>query len=274
MSKKIMILPIALLGLGLAACGPEEPEAVLETEESVNEALNEVEETEEDSQTEAQEAEEEAAEEAAVEADETEVKYQDLLDQAKREYEAEELEAASGTLSLLLQNDLSDYSEINAEAEQLKEEIHAIQAENAREAASAQTEESAYTDERQSAIISEEYSAATGQSIQDATDEELAEWFTLKESETELEEDSESWTKEEAENYAFDYLIMNEDLNYEDYFFFVNMMEEDWVQLEVRESVDQDGVTWSNLIGIYRFNVSSDELQKLDMVTGDYQTVQ
>lgn len=278
MTKKIMIIPIALLGFSLGACQQEEQEAVIETEEVAEDTTDEVTEVEE--QDEDQDAEEDLEakdEEDSEETDSNEIgeRVQSLLDQAKREYEAEELDAASGTLSLLLENDLTNHPDILAEAETLKEEIHTLQAENAREVAGAytETENSEYKDERQSAIISQEYSDATGQSIMEASDEELAEWFAQKESDAEPEEETESWTKEEAENYAFDQLIMSENLNYENYIFFVNLMEDEWVQMEVREPVEQDGVTWSNLIGLYRFNVSTDELQKLDMVTGDYELV-
>ncbi|MCC5895282.1 MAG: hypothetical protein JJU16_07445 [Alkalibacterium sp.] len=276
MTKKLMVLPIALLGLGLAACQTDEEEAaVIETEEVASETEGDDSETNEQTVEEQneEEIEETGDDEEELVFDQTE-KYQNLLDQAKREYEAEELDAAAGTLSVLLQHDLTGYPEIMAEGESLKEEIHVLQAENAIEVAGAYTEDSTYKDERQSAIMAEEYETATGQSIQEATDEELADWFTQKENSAEVEENTQSWTKEEAENYAFDQLIMLENLNYEKYFFFVNSMEEDWVQLEVREPVEQDGVTWSNLIGLYRFNVSTDELEKLDIVTGEYQSVQ
>lgn len=266
MTRKMMFLPIALLGFGLAACQQEELDAVIETEEVVDESITEAQGSDEQTDDQEQTGEEN-------ELNETDEKYQRLLDQAKREYEAEELDASAGTLSVLLLNDLSDHSEIRDEGESLKQEIEALQAENAREIAGTFTEESMYKEERQSAILNEEYLAATGKSVQEATDDELSNWFAQKEI-NEQQEEAESWTKEEAENYAFDQLILLEDLNYEQYFFFVNLMEEEWVQIEVRESVEQDGVSWSNLIGLYRFNVSSDELLKLDSVTGEYQTVQ
>lgn len=266
MNKKMMMLPIVLLGFGLAACEGEEQETVIETEEVTDESVAEDQESQDPIEEEPQD--ENAEEELVNEAEEN---YQSLLDQAKREYEAEQLDAAAGTLSVLLQNDLTDHEAIKTEAENLKEEIHVLQAENAREVAGAYSEDSTYQDERQSAILAEEYLESTGLSIEEATDEELMEWFIQREADGDQAEEAEEWTKEEAENYAFDQLLLLEDLNYEAYIFFVNLMEDDWVQLEVREPVEQDGVTWSNLIGLYRFNVSTDELLKLDIVTGEYQ---
>lgn len=262
MNKKQWILPIAILALSLGACQQEEQDTGSVTEETVEET--------EDIITENQETEEQDAEEEAEESLEQE-HYQSLLDKAREEYEVGQLDAAAGTLSVLLQNDMTDHEAIKTEAENLKEEIHVLQAENAREVAGAYSEDSTYQDERQSAILAEEYLESTGLSIEEATDEELMEWFIQREADGDQAEEAEEWTKEEAENYAFDQLLLLEDLNYEAYIFFVNLMEDDWVQLEVREPVEQDGVTWSNLIGLYRFNVSTDELLKLDIVTGEYQ---
>ncbi|GEN51154.1 hypothetical protein [Alkalibacterium pelagium] len=263
MSKRYWILAVAVMGLGLSAC--QQNEAAEEEEVAVT-----IEEPAEDAENDGAVSVEEPEEEA----DEFLEHYQSLLDQSIREYEADQLDAAAGTLSLLLENDLEEYPELREEAEGLLEEIKEIQAQKAAEVAEAQTEESRYKEERQSALYSDDYFNATGQSMEEASDEELDVWFAQKaEAEEESDEAEHEWTKEEAENYAFDQLMLHENLAFEKYIYFVNQAEQDWVNIEVREPVEQDGVAWSNMIGIYRFNVSTNELQKLDTVTGQYSSL-
>lgn len=262
MSKKHWILAVAVMGLGLSAC--QQNEAAEEEEVAVT-IEEPVEDTENDGAVSVEEPEE---------ADEFLEHYQSLLDQARREYEADQLDAAAGTLSLLMENDLEEYPELSEEAEGLLDEIKGIQAEKAAQVAGAQSEESRYKEERQSALYSDDYFNATGQSMEEASDEELDVWFAQKEeAEEESDADEHEWTKEEAENYAFDQLILHENLAFEKYIYFVNQAEQNWVNIEVREPVEQDGVAWSNMIGIYRFNVSTNELQKLDTVTGQYSSL-
>ena len=50
--------------------------------------------------------------------------------------------------------------------------------------------------------------------------------------------------------------------------------DDQWVSIEVRETVKQDGVEWSNLIGLYRYDLQTDSIEKMDSVTGEYQTVE
>ena len=263
MSNKHWILAVAVMGLGLSAC--QQNEAVQEEEAAVT-----IEEPEEDTENDG----EVSVEEPEKEADEFLEDYQSLLDQARREYEADQLDAAAGTLSLLMENDLEAYPELREEAEGLLDEIREIQAERAAQVAGTLSEESRYKEERQSTLYSDDYFNATGQSMEESSDEELDVWFAQKEeAEEESDEVEREWTKEEAENYAFDQLMLHENLAFEKYIYFVNLAEQNWVNIEVREPVEQDGVAWSNMIGIYRFNVSTNELQKLDTVTGQYSSL-
>lgn len=277
MSKRLVVLSTLLLSMGLSACQGD-TEATITEEVSETAVLDtasadsaEDDELSDDSEAElAEEAEE--AEEAETNEESDSDKNEELealLTRAEKEYEAEQFDAAAGTLSKLFQHDLSDASDLAEKAENLQASIQSVQASNA----SNNDQESAYKEERQSAILAEEYLTATGQSIETASDEDLSAWLSEKEAEKDAENSERDWTKEEAENYAFDQLILLEELSYENYFFFVNMTTDDWVQLEAREAVEQDGVTWSNLIGLYRYNVSTDELQKLDAVTGEYETI-
>ncbi|GAB2479552.1 hypothetical protein GCM10008929_01580 [Alkalibacterium psychrotolerans] len=272
MPKRLVVLSTLLLSLGLSACQGDTEETM--TEDEVNEtavldtaSADSAEDDELSDDSEAELAEEaETNEESDYDKNEA---LEELLTRAEKEYEAEHFDAAAGTLSKLFQYDLSDASDLAEKAENLQASIQSVQASNA----SSTNQESAYKEERQSAILAEEYLTATGQSIETASDEDLSAWLSEKEAEKDAENSERDWTKEEAENYAFDQLILLEELSYENYFFFVNMTTDDWVQLEAREAVEQDGVTWSNLIGLYRYNVSTDELQKLDAVTGEYETI-
>lgn len=272
MPKRLVVLSTLLLSLGLSACQGDTEETM--TEDEVNEtavldtaSADSAEDDELSDDSEAELAEEaETNEESDYDKNEA---LEELLTRAEKEYEAAHFDAAAGTLSKLFQYDLSDSSDLAEKAEKLQASIQSVQSSNA----SSTNQESAYKEERQSAILAEEFLTATGLSIETASDEDLSAWLSEKEAEEDSENSEREWTKEEAENYAFDQLIILEELNYENYFFFVNMTTDDWVQLEAREAVEQDGVTWSNLIGLYRYNVSTDELQKLDAVTGEYETI-
>lgn len=287
MKKRHYIIPFVALSLSLAACQADGAETDASSPVPSEQASDDEGTTTDPSSSEITEDEE-----IPTEPETTDPNYA-LLEQAKDEYHTGELDAAAGTLSLLLQNDLSDNELLQAEAEDLKAEISQQQAENAKEAAESQAE-TAYPQERQSSLLSEEYEAAGNESIEEATDAELEAWLAEKEAqadepvieevEEEINEEAESeeqpettektvMTKEEAENYAFEHVLERAELEGENYFYFVNHSEESWVQVEARESVEQDGVTFSNLIGIYRYNVETDDMQKLDIVTGEYNTV-
>lgn len=291
MKNTRLIIPFLALSLGMGACQDTETDLEMETPTEENVEENDSTENGTDQENVAEEngsstdsATSEVDDDDAIptEGEATDPDYA-LLEQAKEEYYSGELDAASGTLSRLLQQDLSDKELLLAEAEDLKEQISQEQAEAAQEAEDSQAG-TAYSEERQSALLNEDYEAETGQPLSEATDEELEAWLSERDAEksepaqeeTDGEEPAESvdMTKEEAEDHAFEQVIERADLNEEDYFYFVNHAEDNWVQVEARESVEQDGVTFSNLIGIFRYNVSTDEMQKLDVITGEYSAIE
>jgi hypothetical protein len=266
MKNKRLILPMIALSLGLAACQDT-------TEDTGTETPTEETSDENGSTTDSATSGINDDEAIPTEGEPSDPDYA-LLEQAKEEYYGGNLDAASGTLSRLLQKDLSDKELLEAEAEDLKEEISQQQAEEASETAESQAD-SAFKEERQSALLSEEYKAATGKDLSEATDEEIEAWMTERDAESDGEEaEGSDMTRAEAENLAFEQVIERADIDEENYFYFVNYTEDNWVQVEARESVEQDGVTFSNLIGMYRYNVSTDEMQKLDVITGDYNTIE
>lgn len=277
MNNRRLIIPLIALSLGLAACQDTETDTGAETSTEESQEEN-------GSTTESATSENNEDEAVPTEGEAIDPNYA-LLEQAKEEYSNGELDAASGTLSRLLQQDLADNELLQAEAENLKEQISLEQAEAAREVESAQAAESVYKEERQSALLQEEYETKTGQLMSEATDEELEAWLTVRdaeksepaqveESDASQSDDATELTKEEAENHAFEQVVKRADINGENYFYFVNHTEDNWVQVEARESVEQDGITFSNLIGIYRYNASTDDIQKLDVITGEYHTIE
>ncbi|WP_423188603.1 hypothetical protein ACO1PF_08370 [Alkalibacterium sp. f15] len=270
MKNRKYIVPLVALSFGLAACQADETETSTPTEESS---------IENESNTDKATSELVDDEKIPTEGEPTDPDYA-LLEQAKDEYYSGELDAAAGTLSRLLQNDLSDNELLKAEAEDLKEEIGQQQAENAKAAAEIQVA-SEFKEERQSTLLSEEYEATKEKSLSEATDEELESFLTEKEVqknepvvEVEAANEDALMTKEEAENHAFEQVLERAVIEGENYFYFVNYEQESWVQVEAREAVEQDGVTFSNLIGIYRYNVETDEIQKLDIITGEYNPIE
>lgn len=91
---------------------------------------------------------------------------------------------------------------------------------------------------------------------------------------TETKEQKTFASDKEAEDYAFNQSVDRLKLNNENYSIFVDRTDDQWVSIEVRETVKQDGVEWSNLIGLYRYDLQTDSIEKMDSVTGEYQTVE
>lgn len=260
MSKKMILLSVTALSLGLTAC--QEPiEEAQEPAEQV-EHIEEVEET--------AVSVDEANDEEDITEESQQEDYASQLDHAKAQLHSDQLDAAAGTLSALLQNDLSAYPSIQSEAATLKADIEQQQAEAARQVAGASTESSEYAAERQSSLIQEQYEAETGKELSEASDEDLGAWLEEREQETDA---TSALSKEEIEDRAFNLFLDKQVTNPEGYFYFVNKEDDDWVQIEVRETVEQDGVEWSNLIGLYRVNSENEEIQKLDSVSGVYESV-
>lgn len=260
----------ALLATGalLAACNAD-------TEETQTPDIEE---------SETDETVDESAEEGVVEEPDESSGYQLVLDQARAQLDAEEYDAATTTLTDLLEQDLSDYPEIEAEANELLDEVHTRMAERAREVAGATEENSEFATIRQSSIYAQKFLEDTGIEITEASDEEIHAWFDENEVEAdepledEVGDESGSArfsTPEEAVDYAFDQTVerldWNNTLDPETSQFFVSDIDEEgWVKIEVRQKQQTDEVEWSTMVGIYRFNLETDQLQRLDPITGEY----
>ncbi len=270
-NTKVGVMKKALLGvllsstLVLAACQMTEEEPMDPVEETGTE-------TSEDSKAEDTETEDTEVEDTLTDDDDHELMYSEMLAQAQLLVESNQYEEAAGTLTLLLESDLNNYPDIKEQAEALNAEITENQTGIQLISGGTDIEASIFKEERQSEIIAQLYQDETGQAIEDATDEQLHIWIEQDEEDSQIEESD--MTKEEAEDYAFEQLLERVDLENDAYFFFVNQEDAEWVQMEARESVDQDGVAWSNLIGMYRYNIQTDELLQLDSATGEYNSVE
>ncbi|WP_027108955.1 hypothetical protein [Lacticigenium naphthae] len=214
--------------------------------------------------------------------------YTNMIDTAKEQYEANKYDAAAGTLSVLLQNDLSDFEAIQVEAQGLLSEINQIQADEVKK--ELEQTETNYQTERSSEIANQEFEKDTEQPIKEATDEEIEAWLAKNESAKsvkaeEIDQEAKDTSESTSEN-------MSEELNQEvmateketevlnkvmekleidprGYEFFL-VEAEGIYQVEVREPLEIDEVEISHLIAIVEYNTEEDTYKKLDPVTGEY----
>lgn len=220
--------------------------------------------------------------------------YQKMYDDALALYEAEKYNEAGGSIGLLLQNDLSEYPELEADAKELQEQINAAQVEAVTEDESYElTENSQYKNERESVIVAEEFAADTDKNIKDATDEEIAAWLAKEENvqtepaaETqESAESTESTESEPAEEeaelspaeeqiQAMEAVIAAAGISPQDNQFFTSKIDDTTYQVEIRHSHEVDGVGISNMVGMYRYDTKTGEVLKMDSITGEYQPVE
>lgn len=221
--------------------------------------------------------------ESSVETTQSESVYQNMYDESLVLYESGKYSEAGGTLELLLQNDLSEYGELETKALELKEKITAAQVETAKEEpVNEVVEDSEYKDERNSVLVSQEYSDETGKDIATVSDEELASWLTEKEETKQTEtvtEESEStaseseMTAEEEENYVLDQVIAQTGISPSENQFFTSKIGEDTYQVEIRHSHEVDGIDISNMIGMFEYSLSEDQVKRMNPVTGEYEVV-
>lgn len=220
--------------------------------------------------------------ESSVETTQSESVYQNMYDESLVLYESGKYSEAGGTLELLLQNDLSEYEELETKALELKEKITAAQVETAKEEpVNEVVEDSEYKDERNSVLVSQEYSDETGKDIATVSDEELASWLTEKEETKQTEtvtEESESaseseMTAEEEEIYVLDQVIAQTGISPAENQFFTSKIGEDTYQVEIRHSHEVDGVEISNMIGMFEYSLSEDQVKRMNPVTGEYEVV-
>lgn len=196
---------------------------------------------------------------------------------------------ADYTLAQYQNNNQGNISaEENEQFNQMRDSMVQAKADRVRET---QSEAPAYIEVRESSVRRDEYQEDTGESIDQANDQEISTWLQEKETQksqpqteenTEASEASESSeqtstseeqapTEFELENYALDQVVSQTNNYNSDYIYFAEAQEESWVAVEIREQQTDGATTWTNLIGMYRYNVETGELLTFDPITAEYQ---
>ncbi|MER2174283.1 MAG: hypothetical protein ABS911_06345 [Carnobacterium sp.] len=204
--------------------------------------------------------------------------YNKMYTDALAQYDAEKYDEAAGTIGLLLQNDLSEYNDIETKATSLKEDITLAQAQKAKaDEATALIENSTYKTERTSDLAAEEFSTATGKDIKTASDDEIGSWLTEKDAAAKEAADKASQetteatpTPEEELNTVLNEVVSITGISPEDNQFYATKTTEQIYTIEIRHSHEVDGVGISNMVGMFEYNLATKELKKMDPLTGEY----
>lgn len=249
--------------------------------------------------------------------------YQHMYKDSSKLYDEKKYDEAAGHIALLLQNDLSGFSELKEKAESLEDKIVTAQADaEVKKDTYKVTERSNYKPERHSVIASEEFASETGADIKKAPDTEIKQWMADKEkkaAQTKVEntnstnetakhdeakeqkqktnqpkEESESATTEkqssqslantssgdsskektktiaEEQNDVLDQVMAKTGISATDNQFFATKVNDHMYQVEIRYSHEVDGVELSNMVGMFRYDISSGSLKKMDPITGNY----
>lgn len=202
-------------------------------------------------------------------------KYDKMYTDGLAQYEAGKYDEAAGTIGLLLQNDLSEYSEVETKATSLNEDITLAQAEEAKaDEATALIENSEYKTERTSDLATAEFSEATGKDIKTVSDDEISTWLSDKEAA--IEESSSETTEatpEEELTEVLDQIVAITGISPEDNQFYATKTNEQTYTVEIRHSHEVDGVGISNMVGMFEYNLETKELKKMDPLTGEYTVI-
>lgn len=204
--------------------------------------------------------------------------YNKMYTDGLAQYDAEKYDEAAGTIGLLLQNDLSEYNDIETKATSLKEDITLAQAQKAKaDEATALIENSTYKTERTSDLAAEEFSTATGKDIKTASDDEIGRWLTEKDAVAKEAADKASQetteatpTPEEELNAVLNEVVSITGISPEDNQFYATKTSEQIYTIEIRHSHEVDGVGISNMVGMFEYDLATKELKKMDPLTGEY----
>lgn len=227
----------------------------------------------------------------------TEDGYRSNYEASLAQFENGKLDEAAGSIELVLENDLSDYPELKTQATELKTKINAAQAEKVKSDETATLlENSKYKTERVSELAGTEFKAATGQDIKNASDEMIKNWLIEKEaaekettenstpsSSGSVEGSSENASSssvssekepvisaEEERNMVLDKIVSLTGISAKDNQFYASKEDETNYQVEVRHAHEVDGVGISNMVGMFKYDLSTETLMKMDPLTGEY----
>lgn len=219
-----------------------------------------------------------------------EATYQKMYDDSLAQFEAGKLDEAAGSIDTLLQNDLTEYSELEAKATELKTKINSAQAEKAKaDESAALIEQSAYKTERTSDLAATEFKEATGHDIKTVSDDEIQAWLTEKEAAAEQSSSTAAsseaatsssaasstseapvMTAEEERTEVLNKVVSMTGISAEGNQFYVSKIDEGTYQIEIRHAHEVDGVEISNMVGMFQYNLSDEILLKMDPLNGEY----
>lgn len=261
------LLFISLSMVALSACGTDNENEGASSEATQSESVV--------SESTISESISSQTEDSATEEISLQEKYDKMYTDGLAQYEAGKYDEAAGTIGLLLQNDLSEYSEIETKATSLNEDITLAQAEEAKaDEATALIENSEYKTERTSDLATAEFSEATGKDIKTVSDDEISTWLSDKEAA--VEESSNETTEatpEEELTEVLNQIVAITGISPEDNQFYATKTNEQTYTVEIRHSHEVDGVGISNMVGMFEYNLETKELKKMDPLTGEYKVV-
>jgi predicted glutamine amidotransferase len=228
----------------------------------------------------------------------TENGYRSMYQASLAQFKNGKLDEAAGTIEIVLENDLSDDSELKTQATELKTKINTAQAEKVKsDETVALLENSAYKTERVSNLAATEFKEATGQDIKSASDDKIKTWLAEKEaaensatassvtsstassmasSESTVSNSSVSSSTvpaistEEERIMVLEKIIALTGISARDNQFYSSKEDEKTYQVEVRHAHEVDGVEISNMVGMFKYDLLTETLMKMDPITGEY----
>ena len=272
MTKKLTAFLIATTGLFvLSACGEKTNDTPMESLNSSNET-----------------SEVESSNQMQV----TEDGYRTMYEASLAQFENGKLDEAAGSIEIVLEDDLSDYPELKTQAIELKTKINTAQAEKVKSDETAMIiENSIYKTERVSELAATEFKAATGHDIKSASDDDIKTWLDEKEatensataSSESVAVSSESASSssvssentpvisvEEERNSVLEKIVALTGISAKDNQFYSSKEDENTYQVEVRHAHEVDGVGISNMVGMFKYDLLTETLMKMDPLTGEY----
>lgn len=288
--KKWLMLMSA--GVVLTACGTseQENEAPAETEETAevesgdsqtSSSTDSQSQSQETTETESTQSEEESNESTESSSDTT----QTAIYEARTQLNEGETDQAALTIRTLEEQNGENFTE--EESSQVEELKQAIDNEKATQTENNQP--SNYQEVRESTVVNENYQESTGENLNNASDEEVESWLSEEEStdsqnssqqnsddqtqnqnQNQDSSDNQTATVQELENYALEQVTEQTGLLDENYTYFTDLQEDNWVQVEIREQHSDGEVGWTTMVGFYRYNVETDTLETMDPITGEF----
>ena len=220
--------------------------------------------------------------------------YRSMYQASLAQFENGKLDEAAGTIENVLENDLSGDAELKDQATELKIKINTAQAEKVKsDETVALLENSAYKTERVSDLAATEFKEATGQDIKSVSDDKIKTWLAEKEatensttassitssiasSESTVRSSSVSSSTapvisaEEERIMVLEKIIALTGISAQDNQFYSSKEDEKTYQVEVRHAHEVDEVEISNMVGMFKYNLLTETLMKMDPLTGEY----